>query len=115
MTELRACEECRRHVSIEESACPFCGAARVAESAQASRFSRASRAAVFAGAVLATAACGGSKPKASDSNIQNTDTQQADADAGVVELIPPDDPHPHRDPSNIPMPYGAPPARGRMV
>ena len=110
MTELRACEECRRHVSIEERACPFCGAAREPEaSAAAARLGRVSRAAVFAGAALASTACGGSKAKA-DKPIDNTQ-QTASADAGV-EQPPPPPPH---DPNNIPMPYGAPPSRKRVV
>jgi hypothetical protein len=114
MSELVPCGECRRHVSITDGACPFCGTAR--ESATAvSRgvLSRMSRAAVFAGAALATAACGGNKPKA-ESVDNNQPAQQADA--GVDETAQPDpDLDPRPDPHNIPMPYGAPPARSRLV
>jgi hypothetical protein len=78
----------------------------------ASRFGRASRAAVFAGAALASTACGGKKPAAQTVDNHATETQ---ADAGVE--TPPDhgnanDPN---NPNNIPMPYGAPPARRRTV
>jgi len=107
MSELRPCEGCRRHVSISETSCPFCGATREVEQAVSSRFGRASRAAVFAGAALASTACGGKKPAAQ--NVDNHSTE-AQADAGV-ESPPPPPP----DPNNIPMPYGAPPARRRVV
>jgi len=111
MSELRPCEGCRRHVSIDESACPFCGTTREVDAASgAMKLGRLSRAAVFAGAALASSACGGSKAKA-DKPIDNTQEQTASADAGVVEQPPP----PPDDPNNIPMPYGAPPARKRVV
>jgi hypothetical protein len=59
---------------------------------------------VFAGAALASAACGGNKPKAEP--IDNQQTQTAPVDAAVpIET----------DHSNIPMPYGAPPLRRRIV
>jgi hypothetical protein len=102
-------------VSIDETACPFCGADRTAGAPQDKRFGRASRAAVFAGAMLATTACGGNKPKARDQQIDNTES--ASADAGVVEQGPDPDQRtrPDPDPNNTPMPYGAPPARRRVV
>lgn len=113
MSELRPCDGCRRHVSIEDSACPFCGTTREVESAGgAMTLGRLSRAAVFAGAALASSACGGSKAKA-DTPIDNTQQQEqtASVDAGVEQPPPP----PPNDPNNIPMPYGAPPARARVV
>ncbi len=111
MSELRPCDGCRRHVSIEDRACPFCGAAREPEGSSGGvTLGRLSRAAVFAGAALATSACGGSKAKA-DTPIDNTQQQTASADAGVEQPPPP----PPDDPNNIPMPYGAPPARKRVV
>lgn len=72
------------------------------------RLGRMSRAAVFAGAALASTACGGKKAK-SDTNVQNHET--ATADAGVEQPPPP----PPDDKNNVPMPYGAPPARKRIV
>ena len=112
MSELRPCEGCRRHVAIEDGACPFCGTTREVEgAAAATKLGRLSRAAVFAGAALATSACGGSKAKA-DKPIDNTQEQTATADAAVEDPMPPPPPH---DPNNIPMPYGAPPARKRVV
>lgn len=112
MSELRPCEGCRRHVSITESSCPFCGTAREVEQPVGTRFGRASRAAVFAGAALASTACGGKKPAAQTVDNHATEAQ---ADAGVA--TPPDhsDPNDPNNPNNIPMPYGAPPARRRVV
>ncbi|HEY5922736.1 MAG TPA: hypothetical protein VIV11_13745 [Kofleriaceae bacterium] len=106
MTELRPCVGCHRHVSVAERACPFCSAELAPGSPRSALLGRASRAAVFAGAALAAAGCGGKKAK-SDTTNQN---QTATADAGVEEPpLPPD------DKNNIPMPYGAPPARRRVV
>jgi hypothetical protein len=108
--ELRVCVECRRHVAVSETACPFCGTSGVSEAPASARLGRLSRAAVFAGAALATTACGGKKPKAE--NIENTQqqtTSTADAAVEPTTVAPPD------DRSNIPMPYGAPPARRRVV
>jgi hypothetical protein len=77
------------------------------------RLGRMSRAAVFAGAALATtAACGGKKPKAEQIDNQQ---QSASADAGMTEQTPPDNTNDPNNPNNIPMPYGAPPARKRLV
>src|ERR1044071_5628727 len=108
MTDLKVCVGCRRHVAIDERSCPFCGAAQSTAAPTSSLLGRASRAAVFAGAALATTACGGKKPKAD--NVQNHDNQAAQVDAGVE--TPPDKTNPD---NNVPMPYGAPPARRRVV
>ena len=62
---------------------------------------------MFAGAALASTACGGKKPKADNVNNQE---KAAQVDAGTPE---PDKQEPDR--SNVPMPYGAPPARRRVV
>ena len=58
-----ACSGCGRHVRLSDSACPFCGAALAAASRGGRVIreivgARASRAALFAGAVL-VAGCGG--------------------------------------------------------
>jgi hypothetical protein len=115
MSELRPCNACRRHLSISETSCPFCGTAREVEQPVSMRFGRASRAAVFAGAALASTACGGKKPAA---QTVDNHANEAQADAGVA--TPPDrgngsDPNDPNNPNNIPMPYGAPPARRRVV
>jgi len=110
MSELRPCGECRRHVAVSENACPFCGALRDATAPSTMRLGRMSRAAVFAGAALASTACGGKKPKAG--LIDNTQTQTSAADAGVTEPVPDES---QRSNPDIPMPYGAPPARRRVV
>lgn len=115
MSELRPCEGCRRHVSISESACPFCGTAREVAEPVATRFSRASRAAVFAGAALASTACGGKK--AAPQTVDNH-ANEMQADGGVPtppDRTDPNDPNDPNNPNNIPMPYGAPPARRRVV
>jgi hypothetical protein len=108
MTELRPCSGCRRHVEIAARVCPFCSTELAVGSPSSRLLGRASRAAVFAGAALASTACGGKKAK-SDTNVNNNE-QTATTDAGV-ETPPPPPP----DKNNIPMPYGAPPARRRIV
>jgi hypothetical protein len=126
MVDLRPCSECRRHVGIEERACPFCGAALAAAAPKAALLGRASRAAVFAGAALASSACGGKQTKP-----DTTNTQTASQDAGMTDQTwhtdpgdqtgtgdqtgPGDQTDDTPDRSNIPMPYGAPPARRRVV
>ena len=114
MSELRPCTACDRHVAIDESSCPFCAAALAPAVPRPRIRGRLSRAAVFASATLAVAACGGGKPKGST----NTSTTPPTADAGV-EPAPADAPEvvsPHREPDHIsPKPYGAPPARRRVV
>jgi hypothetical protein len=78
--QLQACESCRRHVSVDEDACPFCGAA-IAVSPRPSRFARRlSRAAIFAGATFA-----GCHPK--EPPAPTIVSAPAPADAGVVTSI----------------------------
>ena len=111
MTDLRPCSGCRRHVSIDERVCPFCEATLTAASPQQPLFGRLSRAAVFAGAAIAsTAACGGKKKPETTTNDQQT----VQTDAGMIEEKPPDQKEP-ADKAPMPMPYGAPPARRRVV
>ena len=101
---LQPCAACHRHVDVTSPTCPFCGASVAPSHARGQGpFGRLSRAAIFAGATLATtAACGGGKPK--------PDQKPQTADAGV-----PDAPAAQPDLNNTPMPYGAPPARRRIV
>jgi hypothetical protein len=122
MSQLVPCSGCRRHVVETEPACPFCGAApSPIVPGTATRVARLSRAAVFAGATLVTATgCGGSKPTAEP--VDNQQQQAATADAGVepdaLQPLPPTEDEIRgrgHDPSNLPMPYGAPPARRRVV
>ena len=107
MTDLRPCLGCRRHVAIDERVCPFCSTELAAGSPRSALLGRASRAAVFAGAALVSTGCGGKKAKSDTTNQNQTTT----ADAGVETPPPP----PPDDKNNIPMPYGAPPARRRVV
>ena len=116
MSDLAPCPACRRHVRIDEPACPFCSAALPAASPRTPGVGRFTRAAVFAGAIAGTAACGG-KSKPPDNN--NNNLENVAVDGGVDEQQPPDAApyiEPDRDPdNNIPMPYGAPPVRARVV
>jgi hypothetical protein len=111
MSDLRPCPACHRHVRIDERTCPFCTAALTAGVPPVLPVGRLTRAAVFtAGAALA--GCGGKTAPAQDP-IDNT---AAAIDAGVDEQPPPDAapyvPPPDLD---VKMPYGAPPARERIV
>jgi hypothetical protein len=136
MIDLRPCPSCRRHVGADEVACPFCagplGAAAPAGRRMVS--GRLTRAAIFAGAVAASG-CGSSEPKTNgvEGGGDQVLEQQQPADAGEVMLSAPadaavvpvetdprDELEEQRrrravDPNDIPMPYGAPPARSRLV
>lgn len=117
MTDLAPCPACQRHVRIDETACPFCAAALAPGEPRVLGRGRLARAAVFAGAALATTAgaagCGG-KAKPADTNVEN-----AAVDAGADEQPAPPDAAPYVEPDYPDeieaMPYGAPPARHRLV
>jgi len=106
MLDLRPCTACQRHVAITEAACPFCSASLVEAAPRSMPLGRLSRAAVFVGATLATAACGG-KAKPETNVNTGSNTVQA-VDAGVEEPV-------HHETNPTPMPYGAPPVRRRVV
>lgn len=135
--QLEACTVCRRHVVMGTS-CPFCGRAGVAIEARTSPAGRLSRAMVFASATLAaTGACGGSKPKQQQQQEQQEleqerfqrhrppcaiadpqrvaelekarDDAKTDEEKAAIER----DLQEARTP--ICAPYGAPPARRRVV
>jgi hypothetical protein len=95
--------------------CPFCGAALAATSSQRTVLGRVSRAVVFGAALAGTAACGGKKAK-SDTTTQTPQTSTADAGT-TLESVPADPPPKDADhePAPAKMPYGAPPARRRIV
>jgi hypothetical protein len=110
MLDLAPCPHCQRHVAITETGCPFCRGDLVGAAPRSLSLGGLSRAAVFAGATLA-AACGG-KPKV-DANHAQVEAKPADAgvaDAAVVPVI-----QGNTSDHNLPMPYGAPPARRRIV
>ena len=91
MTELRPCSECQRHVRVEDRECPFCDTpTEPAPKPRRLTIGRFTRAVVFSGALLAMAGCG------------DDDGESPRVDAG-----PPD--------AQLPLPYGAPPARARLV
>lgn len=132
MSELRPCPACDRHVKSDESSCPFCAAALEPAPARRLPRGRLTRAAVFASALAGTAACGTSQQSAGDPN--DNPPPPAVADAGTDEMGgggdqagPPSPPDAGTQPvddvkeerrvpdHDIPMPYGAPPARSRLV
>jgi hypothetical protein len=97
-------------VEAIETACPFCGVALEATVAPKIPRARLGRAAVFAGAAaigIATAACGGS------SETDPDDGTGGDTAGTGGEEIEEDDAEESDHPT--PMPYGAPPARDRLV
>jgi hypothetical protein len=107
--QLEPCAGCQRHIATTETACPFCGHSLAPQGPRSSALGRVSRAAVFAGAALATAACG-KKAKQPDmkTNTQQTATPDAGTEPDAAASVPVPDHH-------QPMPYGAPPARRRYV
>ena len=117
MKQLAPCKECRRHVDVRSAACPFCLAPRAPSEPRDVRFRRVSRAGVFAGAALVASACGGKK----GGDTTPPPPPPATADAGVdaaplVDALSPEPvtaPEPERDRPK--KPYGAPPARRRVV
>lgn len=128
MSDLRPCPACQRHIRIDEEACPFCATANVPAEPRRMPAGRFTRAAVFAGALAGSAAlatgCGSSTPKPDDTSGGGDVTNNsgggdpgATADAGTAEEGPdPDLERTRPDPDHdIPMPYGAPPARSRLV
>jgi hypothetical protein len=116
MTDLVPCTACHRHVALVERLCPFCATELPLAERRAANagFGRLSRAAVFAGAALATTACGGKKKP---DTMDNNNNQTATVDAAVEQAPPP--PPDQVDtvkPDHIEAkPYGAPPARRRLV
>jgi len=95
-------------VASSEPQCPFCGAGIIAEPARSLPIGRLSRAAVFAGAALATS-CGGTKKPA-----DTTTTTQPGSGSAQTEAPPDAATGPIPD-HEMPKPYGAPPARKRIV
>jgi hypothetical protein len=111
MMELRPCPACHRHVRLDEVACPFCAAGLPAASPPVLPRRRLTRAAIFvAGAALA--GCGGKgKP---DTNQQQQIGNETDQTAPPPDAAPVADPIEYPD-HDVPKPYGAPPARQRIV
>jgi hypothetical protein len=117
MLALEPCPHCQRHVAITEAACPFCAGALPTMAPRTFGLRGMSRAAVFAGATLATA-CGGAKHPVEAQHVARPPAMTADAgvasaDAATApdEIVPTSPIYDHQ----IPKPYGAPPARRRVV
>ncbi len=96
-------------MAIHEAACPFCQVALAPSASPSLPLGRLSRAAVFAGAaLLGTVGCGGNKPKTDPQNTGGSGAPIADAGVDAAPpVVTPD--------RQMPMPYGAPPARRRLV
>lgn len=119
MTALHPCPDCERHVRSDETTCPFCDAALGSMASSHKRSpGRLARAALFAGATMLGTACGGEAANdeeevdVGDGDVTNGGDDGDDGDEIYVEddYVPPPD-----DDVNYDMPYGAPPARDRIV
>ena len=112
MSELRVCQRCNRHVRATDTHCPFCS---TEVTVLPHRFAptRVTRAMVFAAATLAgTAGCDkGAKPKSPPA------VTPKDAAAQAIDAGQPEPPKTTEQPDAMPLPapYGAPPARRRLV
>ena len=104
MSELGCCPGCRRHVRVTDARCPFCKADVSAIAPQRATPSRLTRAAIFSAAALASG-CEKEPPK------PKTPVAAAPKDAAIdAAPVPPPDQVRHNA-----KPYGAPPARRRIV
>ncbi len=124
--QLRPCPACHRHVSIEESACPFCAGALVVAAPRAISLGRVSRALVFSAGL---AACGSNKPVTQpppdpgngSAAVLAGDAGVPASDAAAVQQLPDDELGDRHRPGGgggdgpCCKPYGAPPARRRLV
>ncbi len=122
MAKLQPCAHCKRHVRRNATACPFCGA-DVEPSRRSTRpISRLARAAVFSWAIAGGVACGDDGgPSVDATTSQDAPVVAVDAgpnadaandDAGVADAAPEDA---AVTDAFVPLPYGAPPARRRLV
>jgi hypothetical protein len=128
--QLSPCPACKRHVAIEATSCPFCEAA-LAPPATNVDPARLSRAAVFAFGAATVAstvlgACWTNKSEPQHVQQQTAVTPDAAVAPTPDAVVGIDDPDPDRgqyqnhpcvDTPQGPMcaPYGAPPARRRLV
>jgi hypothetical protein len=80
--DLAPCPSCRRHVSVREMRCPFCGDALPTLVARRLELPRSSRAAIVAAVLTAT----GCREKAVEATAEPTV-----ADAGPIDALPPVD------------------------
>jgi uncharacterized membrane protein YgcG len=115
MIDLTPCSACSRHVRVDAQACPFCGSAIAALAPRAVPRGRLTRAAVFvAGTALAGASgCGGSESAEDGQDYDTTgggDTGGGSSGGGGDSYNDDDDAD-----HDVAMPYGAPPARSRLV
>ncbi len=128
--QLQPCEGCRRHVAVGSTSCPFCAAPLGEGKSARDPISRLSRAAVFVAATTVAATTVGCwTNKAEPKHVEQQHVQAATPDAGIADapianqLPDPDEDrrnyqnHPCVDTPQGPMcaPYGAPPARRRIV
>lgn len=105
MIELSPCPACRRHVAVTEAACPFCAASLVPITRELHTLAgRLSRAALFAGALTASACSSNGAPR---------------QDPAPPPLPPPADPAVARDAAvaatDAPAAAGSGSIRGRVL
>lgn len=117
MIDLRPCPACRRHARIDAELCPFCNALLDAAPARSMPRGRLTRAAVFAaGAALAGATVGCGSSEGADEHVDEQTTEGdeyvGDDMGGGDDLTEDEADPPDHD---VAMPYGAPPARNRLV
>lgn len=129
MSALQPCAMCKRHYRTAATRCPFCGDGPEPVAPRVPARGRLSRAAVFAGAVLALPACGG-KAKPSEpieehrhggggcvdpdpDEIARLEKQRDEAASEEERRAIEQELEGARMP--VCMPYGAPPARRRVV
>jgi hypothetical protein len=90
---LEACGGCRRHVALDATECPFCGASRVPATPRPCAVGRLSRAAVFAGATLAGCYTSEPAPQYSGAPVQPVQPQSPPSEPQPPPTPPPDDSH----------------------
>ncbi|HEU4610710.1 MAG TPA: carboxypeptidase-like regulatory domain-containing protein [Kofleriaceae bacterium] len=76
---LRPCPSCRRHVDADEPRCPFCRGDLTPAAPRALPVGRVGRAAVFAGATLATTGCWTSAPPPRTTPVEHVEAVHADS------------------------------------
>lgn len=94
MRKLTMCGGCRRHVFVDEAACPFCAASRASAARRAWQVG-------VAAAVVTASACGGemaSEPSNAGrqdgsvvTDAASADAASADADSGDLDAVTPSD------------------------
>jgi hypothetical protein len=119
MPTLLPCPSCNRHVRSADTVCPFCEETMsLAGPQRITPAKRIVQAAVLAGSLAGASACSGGTDDKIDGGQQasiDADPNQPDADPNVADATPVADADPNQPDAFPQMPYGAPPARRRLV